>query len=366
MRLGKLRIQALWQRARRAMTRLLPHPRVASCATIPEVVESTVTPQPTVVVRQSPVAGGSLPRTHTWHYGGRDWIAELQIPEPLYRHYQSMAGLPTDNYSVYAIHPSDEEYIRTLTSALEITAAQEGWGHVQTAEFVVSFVQHHPYIVHPVTTSVDDCPRYPVETLVDGGNCEDTSILLAALLRSMGYDAVLISFSQTPDSIGHCGIGIQGYEGMNGMYYELDGERYFYVETTAAGWKIGELPEQYRGPHAKLYRMTDPILTLGWNAKSSRRTALGQVLEHTVNLDVTVENIGGAAADAVHALAGFDAGGSRVWNSEESEIFKLPPGQCTTIPLTLQAPIGKHSRLRIQVFYGDDVVDESYSDWFDT
>ena len=82
-------------------------------------------------------------------------------------------------------------------------------------------------------------PKYPIETLYDkGGDCEDTSLLLCGIIRSMGYGSVLVLLD------GHCAVGVQGGN-LNGRYYELDGKKYFYVETTAKGWRIGEMPAQY-------------------------------------------------------------------------------------------------------------------------
>lgn len=49
-------------------------------------------------------------------------------------------------------------------------------------------------------------PKYPVETLVEGGDCEDKSILLAAILRAMGYRTALLVFSGNP---GHIAVGVE-------------------------------------------------------------------------------------------------------------------------------------------------------------
>jgi hypothetical protein len=68
-----------------------------------------------------------------------------------------------------------------------------------------------------VTEGYDEYPRYPIETLVDkGGDCEDTAILAASIIRGMGYGVVLLVFPKTADSPGHCAVGVAGEAGMPG------------------------------------------------------------------------------------------------------------------------------------------------------
>ena len=65
-------------------------------------------------------------------------------------------------------------------------------------------------------------------------------------------------------------------------------------------------------------------------------------------------------------LGGFDAAGGMVWNSQKSEPFTLGVGQQATVKLNLRIPFGEHTRLIVQIGVDGVLVDESYSDWFDT
>lgn len=79
--------------------------------------------------------------------------------------------------------------------------------------------------------------KYPLETLWDSaGDCEDTSILLATILKAMGYDAVLV---ELPGHIG-CAVSIPGAD----SNWMVDGVPYSYVETAVDGsyYSIGYLP----------------------------------------------------------------------------------------------------------------------------
>jgi len=324
--------------------------------------------EPTRIIRQISESPELIARHYTWSFLGKEWTVELQIPEALYAYYRDLHRPPTENYSLYITHPSDDEYIKSLTDEIEQIAQQERFGSLKKVEFVIAFVQHLPYTVDSVTTPYDEYPRYPVETLVDnGGDCEDISILLASLLNSMSYEVVLVIFPETSHTEGHVGVGILGSEGISGAYFEVDGNKYFYIETTDTGWSIGEVPDEYKGITAGIYTMTPiPVLTHYWEAIITERLINSQVTEYTIKLDVSVENLGSALADDVYILAGFDAGEGRIWNTVESPTFDLQVGQGVTVTLTLQAPLGKHTRVIIQIVDNAHAADQSYSEWFDT
>lgn len=304
-------------------------------------------------IKKAPQPIELITRQYTWVYGGREWSWDIQIPQALYNYYQQLPRPPTSNYSVYVTHPMDDIYLDALVDKINNASQQAGYSKFQTIEFAITFVQSLPYTADSVTTPYDEYPRYPVETLVDnGGDCEDTSILMASLLNSMGYGVVLI----IPP--GHAAVGLLGGEGISGTYWEYDGGKYFYIETTDIGWEIGELPEEYKGVGASVYGMTPtPILTHSWVA-----TYEG----NNVVLEVTIENLGSAIADDVYVRAGFDAGEKMQWNTQESRPFELPINESITVRLVLNIPLQKHTRLVVQIADDGYAVETSYSEWFDT
>lgn len=327
-----------------------PSPPVSSP---PAPLPLPTTPLP-VVIQEVPQSIELITRHYVWTYRDKEWTWELQIPQALYSYYSGIPRIPSDkNWSVYITHPLDDTYIDDLVDEIERAAQEEGLSEFETVEFAATFVQSLPYTADSVTTPYDEYPRYPIETLVDeGGDCEDTSILMASLLNSMGYGVVLVVLLE------HVAVGVLGGEGVYGTYFEYNGGKYFYLETTNTGWRVGEIPKEYEEVTAYIYDMTPtPVLTHDWRA-----TGRGS----TVDLEVTVENLGSAAANSAYILAGFDAGDNRLWNAEESQPFNLPIGQRTTITFTLQAPLEKHTRLVIQIIDDSYAVDESYSEWFDT
>ncbi|MFC5971393.1 hypothetical protein ACFPYI_08640 [Halomarina salina] len=122
---------------------------------------------------------------------------------------------------------------------------------VSIANFAIDVIQHIPYVPDDVSTGYDDYTKYIAEVMGDcGGDCEDTSVLLASLLQlePFGYDTVLI---QPP---GHMGVGILGDDSMTGSYWEYQGEKYYYIETTGIGWAVGDYPDDL-GDDAYVYQV---------------------------------------------------------------------------------------------------------------
>lgn len=142
---------------------------------------------------------------------------------------------------------------RPLARLLAQDAADNGiTGKREQVEFVIDVVQRLPYVPDDVSTGFDDYTKFIAETVAEGaGDCEDTSIMLASVLQAdpFGYDTVLL---QPP---GHMAVGVRGADDLPGYYFEYDGARYYYVETTGEGWGIGDLPEEYRDDRVRIYQV---------------------------------------------------------------------------------------------------------------
>ncbi|WP_164471546.1 hypothetical protein [Halosimplex salinum] len=139
-----------------------------------------------------------------------------------------------------------------LASILDSDAEDIGFTESrEKVDFVIDFVQRLPYVTDDVSKGFDDYTKFVVETITEAeGDCEDTSIMLASILQAdpFGYDMILI---QPP---GHMACGIY-QEDPEGWYWELDGRKYSFVETTGEGWGIGDCPEEYQGAEAKLHQV---------------------------------------------------------------------------------------------------------------
>ncbi len=294
-----------------------------------------------------------LTRTYHWSYAGKGWTWELEIPQSLCDYYSGLPRVPTNNYSIYVTHPSDDPYLSKLITRLLEAADDEGYSEMETIGFAASFVQSLPYITDDVSTGYDEYARYPVETLVNnGGDCEDTSILLASLIDGMGYSVVLIN----PPN--HVAVGVAGGAGVYGTYWSYNDRKYYYLETTGENWGLGEIPDEYQDTQAKIYDLQPvPIITHDW--ESTGRVGYA-------DLSIIVSNLGTAAARDVYVFAGFDAGSGQVWNSVKSDLFDIDLGQTAILNLSLKVPYGVHTRIIVQVIDDGYAVDNSYSDWINT
>lgn len=187
---------------------------------------------------------------YTWNYGKGTWSYSLAIPKTAYEQYKTVDRKKINNYSYYVTDPSDDKYLAALAGKFKEAAEKENYSDLDMVKNIIFFVQNLNYVDDKVGTGYDEYPKFPLETLADeGGDCEDSAILLASLLRELGYGTVLIQF---PD---HMGVGVKGEASIPGSYYEVDGIRYYYVETTSTGWGIGDVPDQMRDQPARILQI---------------------------------------------------------------------------------------------------------------
>lgn len=306
-----------------------------------------------VPLQPEPPSTEVIKKEYTWWYDGKKWTLSVNIPESIYEYYAEIERPPTEDYSIYVTHPFDDEYLRILIEKINFIAISGDYSEVEKVNLVISFVQSLPYTSDSVTTPYDEYPRYPLETLVDGGgDCEDSSILVSSLLYGMNYDVILLGLP------GHMACGVYTQDGY-GFYYLLNEREYYYLETTSEGWKIGDIPQDYEEEGAYLYELTaTPIIAHDWSA-----SWIGENLE----ISVTVSNLGTAIAQDIRVYAALDAGEGYVWNPVETESFDLEFGREITLDVIVEVPENEHMRLIIGVLDSEGyLIDKSNSEWFDT
>ncbi len=200
--------------------------------------------------RLDKILGIKVTQNYQWVYKWQDWQWELPIPLSVYVEYFEKQRPSSGAYYVsMAKDPRDDTYIDQMVRGINEAALKEGFTEAQKLNFVIAFVQSLPYTVDKEATPYDEYPRYPVQTLFDrGGDCEDTSILVAALLDRMGYDVALLLLKDAQ----HMAVGVS-LSGNYGSYYENSGKKYFYLETTGEGWEIGQIPPDITNTRAYIY-----------------------------------------------------------------------------------------------------------------
>ena len=189
-------------------------------------------------------------QNYDWTYRGSPWEWDLPISLTTYVEYQERPRpLLESDWVEMATEITSGFYINEMAQQIADAAQQEGFNAIQKLDFVVAFVQSFPYTVDSETKPYDEYPRYPIETIFDrGGDCEDTSILVAALLDRLGYDVALLFL----EDAAHVAVGVS-VPGIYGTYYEEDGKWYYYIETTGEGWAVGEIPPSITETFAYVY-----------------------------------------------------------------------------------------------------------------
>jgi len=203
-----------------------------------------------VVSAQTTVQGKNYYREFVWDYDGNHWIWNLTIPKALYDSYKAVPdSTRTRNgpagYDMMVT--TKDSYIQSLSQKLNETATQLGYNSYDAENFVLAFVQSITYASDFNTTGYQEYPRFPIEILVDQtGDCDCKAVLFATLTLAMGYNAVFIN---PPD---HLAVGVLG-NNLQGTYWTYNNKTYYYAETTGTGFKIGDLPDEFKSKNAYVY-----------------------------------------------------------------------------------------------------------------
>ena len=186
----------------------------------------------------------TIGRRYVWNFQRKHYTVLMTIDLERYNSYSGK-----ERYDISKLVEEGRTTIGNLTREFQrIFKQQRSWSKQARVDFVLSFVQSLPYTLDDVTTGYDEFRRYAVETLIEGGgDCEDTTILVAAILRGLGEKTALIF---TPR---HIALGVSG--DFTGSSLTYNGIKYFYCETTGTGWTVGKLP-------ASVGRKVDEIVPL--------------------------------------------------------------------------------------------------------
>ena len=213
-----------------------------------------VEPPPSYIDLSTPESASTsehYTRYYSWVYDGHKQSFSISVSKEHYDYYRNKPHTKK-NIEFYALSEDDRQFLGQMIAGFQEQSRRHNFTDDQTVLNVIAFVQSMPYTSDSVTTGYDEYPRYPIETLVDGGgDCEDSAILAAALLSEMGYETVLIGIST--DTSGHAALGVRSDADLPGTYYVYGGHKYYYVETTASGYDFGEIPADYKGLGAEIF-----------------------------------------------------------------------------------------------------------------
>ncbi|MFA6805647.1 MAG: InlB B-repeat-containing protein [Candidatus Methanomethylophilaceae archaeon] len=189
------------------------------------------------------VVYGDVTRTFEWEYNDKEYTYDLTISYADYKYYVDLYDVSercqgtADHDRTFVTY--GDTYIKKIASDFETMTS--GFTDLQVANFILMFTQYIEYQADDVYMGVTEYWKFPLETLYgQGGDCEDTSILYCAIAEAMGYETAMLLFT------GHMAAGII-VSGCTGTAYHGSGSKmFYYAETTATGYDVGDVPSSIR------------------------------------------------------------------------------------------------------------------------
>jgi hypothetical protein len=289
-----------------------------------------------------------IDRSYTWEYDGEEYTFDIAIPEPLYEYYSEKTRYRTQDYRGYIMHPYDDDYVRVLLSEFDRIIGLTELTEEDKVGLVRTFVQNMEYEQDSDTL---EYPKFPVETLFDGGgDCEDTTILMGHLLKEMDVGTALIYMP------GHMALAIEGNS--TGIGWTLDNTTYYYQETTAKGWDPGDVPFSYKYTEYTLFPIEDePYIAHTWDAVRKNEKVTITV---TYTNDTPLNATGYRAWVGIELSDGYEFG-------KTGALIELDFKESKTTTLKIEGPRFQTMRLVVGVKAPDgSVQNKVYSEYFTT
>lgn len=316
-----------------------------------------------LTVSASAQTDGWLTVRHDWACDGRNYSIELEISEELYDYYQNErehlayeyriedAETPVNFYS-FILSDYDRPFIRELADRF----AERAFTDYDKVNLAMTFVQSFPYEYDNDSKGEDEYVRYPIETLVDGGgDCEDKVALLGALLYEMGIDYVLLSLPE------HLALAVRCDGVAAERYISYRNKKYYYVETTMEGWKIGQVPPDYASAEVEVYpnEAVSVLLIKGMRFESQATKVYEKA---DCELQAELHNLGPGRATGLQLHVWILENGkrnARVLAEEAFILDDLPEGVKRTETLKMRSLIKEDAVLELELL-GDNVPPQTF------
>ncbi|MBN2535228.1 MAG: hypothetical protein JXB88_20270 [Spirochaetales bacterium] len=197
--------------------------------------------------------------SHSWYYLKKYYKSDFQVGKNDYQKsvnerdtFQPQRGHAEDNgeyitlwdidfnefYSdLYGyLHQQNSGRLKQVKEVLQAYRDQNSLGYAEFAGFVITCIQYTTYKLPEKLWGI----YTPLEVIASKtGDCDSRSVLLYSILKDFGYETAIFY----SDYYQHAMLGI-AYVG-TGDYLSSGGVKYYFVETTATGWEIGDLPPDW-------------------------------------------------------------------------------------------------------------------------
>lgn len=289
-----------------------------------------------------------LEKLYTWEWDGTERSVSITVPEPLYDYYCEKERYVTTDYRVYVLHPYDDQYLEAFANEFKLIEIEEGLTEENVTDLVISFIQGMEYSLDQDSEQQGEYPKFPLETLVDGGgDCEDTSILAASLLNAMGHNVSLILLPN------HLAVGLA--VNATGVHWDVNGTDYYYLETTATGWDPGAVPSEHDTEQAELFPVEDEaFLVHEWTA---------QRVNEKVTVKATATNESPVKAEGYKVWVALEDRDEFIWAVKTSNTFDLEFDESKSVTVKITGPRFETLRLIVGIERPDGTV---MSKWYST
>lgn len=275
----------------------------------------------------------------------------LTIPQSLEEYYRSKYRHRV--YGSYTSDSLDEECLGRLAHKIATRPTGEKRSDRDTVELAIKLVQNIEYITDKEGKGYREYPKYPTETLLEKeGDCEDTCILLTSLLKQLGYDTVLFWYISGT----HMSVGLADGVSRKGTSVEFAGKEYYYVETTASGYDIGE-SYSYIEDESPRVLATDssPSCWFRYHATVNQNGSVSTRLD--------MKNVGDGIANNVSMTIEFQTHSKQTVVSESTQNMQLRPQQLKSTTLTVDPPVDRDLRLTLSMYIDGELHDTSVSEY---
>lgn len=281
--------------------------------------------------------------TFKWDHDGTVHSINVSIPQILARRFESRDRYSSLDYSVYILSQSDKHVIQNILDYFRTIRRRNHLSSVDFVNLVASFGQKLTYIPEEI-----EYPKYPVETLVDGGgDCEDKAILISKLLHQMGYNTALFFLPK------HCALGVE-MRNITGSHVIYEGCKYFFLEPSP-NWKVGQIPDKYKGENIEVFKVeSKPIITMTFKVSYTDQDA---------KFSIKVTNIGDRPSFNLLVRSALDPEDGYIYNSQEKTISRIEPSE--TVEISLSNKMMNEPRFKFQVACLDQgqLLVRRYTDW---
>lgn len=311
-------------------------------------------------------ATDSLTCQHSWNCEGHERSCSVSIDRQLLDYYRKHREHLAYRYD--GMFPENQGGITAYYSFMFSEKGRKTVGELaaQIADTITSdvgrikealaFVQSLPYVLDEASKGKEEYVRYPLETMADGkGDCEDKAVLLGALFQEMGIDFVLLS---VPD---HVALGVHCDAVDAGSYLMHNGKRYYYLETTAPGWEIGQIPEQYASTVFELAPIrTNPMVVAKSFSFESEPTMVFRKADCALKMELLNAGPNEIEGLWMHVMvSGYNRRKDRIMLDELFPLDDMMEGEAKSQTIRFQCMVDKDSVIQITIM-GDGVAEQHF------